>query len=121
MGVLLRKLFELQKWEAPDPGYWVQYGYAVEKVDPRGVGKSEGNIYQFGSQEVGMVQMLWTGWEHNPGALEKLGLVVIRTSQTKEAFPFVQIRQKDSTMWSYQHVTNRLLGRSLRLRYIPDI
>ncbi|KAJ6020711.1 hypothetical protein N7540_006215 [Penicillium herquei] len=51
MGVPLRKLSELQKWEAPDPGYWVQYGYAVANVDPRGVGKSEGNIYQFGSQE----------------------------------------------------------------------
>lgn len=51
IGAPLRKLSELQKWEAPDPGYWVQYGYAVANVDPRSVGNSEGNIYQFGSQE----------------------------------------------------------------------
>ncbi len=51
MGVPLRKLSELQKWEGPDPGYWVQYGYAVINPDPRGVGKSGGDIYQFGTQE----------------------------------------------------------------------
>ncbi|KAF7556693.1 hypothetical protein G7Z17_g1195 [Cylindrodendrum hubeiense] len=51
MGVPLRKLSELQKWEGPDPAYWVQHGYAVVNPDPRGVGKSSGNIYHFGSQE----------------------------------------------------------------------
>ena len=51
MGVPISELSELQKWEGPDPGYWVQHGYAVANVDPRGVGKSEGNIYQFGTQE----------------------------------------------------------------------
>ncbi|KAH6989606.1 Alpha/Beta hydrolase protein [Ilyonectria sp. MPI-CAGE-AT-0026] len=51
MGIPLRKLSELQKWEGPDPGYWVQHGYAVVNPDPRGVGKSSGNIYHFGSQE----------------------------------------------------------------------
>lgn len=51
MGVPLSKLSEFQKWEGPDPGYWVQFGYAIVAPDPRGVGKSEGNIYQFGTQE----------------------------------------------------------------------
>ncbi|KKK12608.1 hypothetical protein P175DRAFT_0210150 [Aspergillus ochraceoroseus IBT 24754] len=51
MAVPLRKLSELQKWEGPDPAYWVQHGYAVINADPRGVGKSEGDIYHFGSQE----------------------------------------------------------------------
>lgn len=51
MGVPLRKLSELQKWEGPDPAYWVEHGYAIVNADARGVGKSEGNIYQFGSQE----------------------------------------------------------------------
>ncbi|ETS82448.1 hypothetical protein PFICI_04324 [Pestalotiopsis fici W106-1] len=51
MGVPQHKLSELQKWEGPDPGYWVQHGYAIVNPDPRGVGKSSGNIYQFGSQE----------------------------------------------------------------------
>ncbi|PCG89256.1 CocE/NonD hydrolase [Penicillium occitanis (nom. inval.)] len=51
IGVTLRKLSELQKWDSPDQGYWVQYGYVVVNVGSRGVGKTEGNIYQFGSQE----------------------------------------------------------------------
>jgi uncharacterized protein len=51
MGVPLRKVSELQKWEGPDPAYWVKYGHAVINPDPRGVGKSGGNIYQFGTQE----------------------------------------------------------------------
>lgn len=29
----------------------MQYGYVVVNVGSRGVGKTEGNIYQFGSQE----------------------------------------------------------------------
>lgn len=45
VGVPLSKLTELQKWEGPDPGYWVQFGYAIISPDARGVGKSEGNIY----------------------------------------------------------------------------
>ncbi|KAK5994366.1 Cocaine esterase [Cladobotryum mycophilum] len=51
MAVPLEKLSEWQKWEGPDPAEWVQHGYAIVNPDPRGVGKSEGNIYQFGSQE----------------------------------------------------------------------
>lgn len=84
MGAPLRKLSELQKWDSPDQGYWVLYGYAVANVDPRGVGKSEGNIYQFGSQEgrAGMVRMLLTGLEHSPVAPVKLVLVVTRISQS---------------------------------------
>lgn len=50
-GIPLSKLSELQKWEAPDPAYWVPQGYAIVSPDPRGCGKSEGNIYQFGTQE----------------------------------------------------------------------
>lgn len=51
MGVPLSKLSELQKWEGPDPAYWVYHGYAVVNPDPRGVYKSEGDIYAFGTQE----------------------------------------------------------------------
>ncbi len=51
MGVPQKKLSNLQKWEGPDPAYWVHHGYAVVNADPRGVGKNPGNIYQFGSQE----------------------------------------------------------------------
>jgi predicted acyl esterase len=51
MGVPQSALSELQKWEGPDPAFWVDKGYAIVNPDPRGVGKSEGNIYQWGSQE----------------------------------------------------------------------
>ena len=51
VGVPLRELSEFQKWEGPDPAYWVPHGYAVVNADPRGVGKSEGDIYCMGSQE----------------------------------------------------------------------
>ncbi|KAF2014630.1 alpha/beta-hydrolase [Aaosphaeria arxii CBS 175.79] len=51
MGVPLHKLSEFQRWEGPDPAYWVYHGFTVVNADPRGVYKSEGNIYQFGSQE----------------------------------------------------------------------
>lgn len=57
MGVPLSKLSELQKWEGPDPAYWVQFGYAVVAPDARGVYNSEGNIYQFGTQEAEDVRL----------------------------------------------------------------
>lgn len=51
LGVPLRELSEFQKWEGPDPAYWVLHGYAVVNPDARGVGYSEGDIYTVGSQE----------------------------------------------------------------------
>lgn len=39
----------LYKSEGPDAGFWVCHGYAVVNPDPRGVGKSEGNIHVWGS------------------------------------------------------------------------
>lgn len=50
-GVPLSSLSDFQKWEGPDPAYWVLHGYAIVNADPRGVGKSEGNICAMGSQE----------------------------------------------------------------------
>lgn len=41
----------LTKFEAPDPAYWVQHGYAVCNPDARGIAHSEGNITMIGSQE----------------------------------------------------------------------
>ncbi|WP_286254200.1 CocE/NonD family hydrolase [Streptomyces graminofaciens] len=38
----------LQAFEAPDPGYWVQYGYAIAVVDTRGTGHSEGDQLWWG-------------------------------------------------------------------------
>lgn len=40
----------LNKFESPNPGYWVSHGYAVVNADPRGVHNSEGNIHAVGQQ-----------------------------------------------------------------------
>lgn len=45
------RLSNLQKFEAPDPAYWVDKGYAVINPDIRGSGLSEGNLMQWGSQD----------------------------------------------------------------------
>ena len=39
----------LSKSEGPDAGYWVSQGYAVVNPDPRGAGKSQGDIHGWGS------------------------------------------------------------------------
>lgn len=41
----------LNKFEGANPGYWVDHGYAVVNVDPRGVYGSEGDIQFFGQQD----------------------------------------------------------------------
>ncbi|MFK4302861.1 MULTISPECIES: CocE/NonD family hydrolase [unclassified Paenibacillus] len=41
----------LNKFEGPNPGYWVNHGYAIVHPDPRGVFNSEGNIHAWGKQE----------------------------------------------------------------------
>ncbi len=38
-------------WEAPDPAYWVQQGYAVVLLDSRGYGKSEGTASVLSMQD----------------------------------------------------------------------
>lgn len=50
-GVPKDALSGLQSWEAPDPAWWVNAGYALVNVDIRGVGMSEGNGCYFGSQD----------------------------------------------------------------------
>ena len=50
-GVPLDATTELMKWEAADPGYWVEHGYAVLHPDVRGAFRSEGNIYWMGRRE----------------------------------------------------------------------
>jgi hypothetical protein len=41
----------LEKFEGPDPAYWVAQGYAVCNPDPRGIGESDGDSAMFGRQE----------------------------------------------------------------------
>lgn len=40
----------LQCFEAPDPAYWCQYGYAICVVDQRGIAHSEGDMVFLGKQ-----------------------------------------------------------------------
>jgi predicted acyl esterase len=51
MGVPPGAVSNMSKFESPDPGYWCRHGYAVANVDPRGIGHSEGDFIQFGTQD----------------------------------------------------------------------
>lgn len=51
MGVPPGTVSGMSKFESPDPGYWCRRGYAVANVDPRGIGHSEGDFIQFGTQD----------------------------------------------------------------------
>ncbi len=48
-GVPRKAVSGLQKFEGPDPCYWVKHGYAVVNPDVRGAYRSEGVILFFGS------------------------------------------------------------------------
>ncbi|CAN5163253.1 CocE/NonD family hydrolase [soil metagenome] len=49
-GVPLDLVSELQKFEGPDPAFWVEQGYVVLNPDPRGTGSSEGDMTYWGRQ-----------------------------------------------------------------------
>lgn len=49
-GVPLDATSGLEKFEAPDPAFWVKYGYVIINPDSRGAFNSEGNLIYWGSQ-----------------------------------------------------------------------
>ena len=51
MGVPTGAVSNVCKFESSDPMYWWYQGYAVANVDPRGIGNSEGDFQQFGTQD----------------------------------------------------------------------
>jgi predicted acyl esterase len=51
MGIPPGTVSNMSKFESPDPGYWCRRGYAVANIDPRGIGHSEGDFVQFGTQD----------------------------------------------------------------------
>lgn len=51
MGVPYEWVSGLEKFEGPNPAYWVNQGYAVIHPDPRGVFHSEGDLLMFGQQD----------------------------------------------------------------------
>ncbi|QKZ24541.1 CocE/NonD family hydrolase [Streptomyces chartreusis] len=50
-GIAVGTLSGLEKFEGPDPAFWVAHGYAVVNVDARGAFMSEGDIHMFSPQE----------------------------------------------------------------------
>jgi predicted acyl esterase len=50
-GVPVDAVSGLQKWEAPDPGYWCAHGFAIVNPDARGAFESNGDIEVFSPQE----------------------------------------------------------------------
>ncbi|MDO4163321.1 MAG: CocE/NonD family hydrolase [Bacteroides sp.] len=50
-GVPLDATSGLEKFEGPDPAYWVEHGYAVVNPDKRGAYMSEGDILYWGHED----------------------------------------------------------------------
>lgn len=50
-GVPLDTTSGLEKFEGPDPAYWVAHGYAVVNPDKRGAYMSEGNLLYWGHED----------------------------------------------------------------------
>ena len=71
----------MSKFESPDPGYWCRHGYAVANVDPRGVGHSEGDFMQFGTQEGKDGYDFISGQRSRPGAMVTSPLLVTPASR----------------------------------------
>ena len=73
-NVPLSSVSELQRFEGADPAYWVAQGYIVLSPNPRGVGKSEGNIRYWGRQlaEDGYDFIEWAS--HQPWSSGKVGM-----------------------------------------------
>lgn len=50
-GVPMNATSGLEKFEGPDPAYWVANGYAIVNVDKRGAYMSEGNLLYWGHED----------------------------------------------------------------------
>ena len=75
-------------WEAPDPVWWTERGYAVVNGDLRGAGTSEGESALLSDQEGEDVHDLieWAGaQEWSTGAVGLLGVSYLAMSQWKAA------------------------------------
>jgi uncharacterized protein len=78
----------LTGWEAPDPVWWTEHGYAVVNCDLRGAGTSEGKSDLLSDQEGEDVYDLieWAGSQPwSSGAVGLLGVSYLAMSQWKAA------------------------------------
>ncbi|MBP2650525.1 MAG: CoA-transferase [Firmicutes bacterium] len=51
VGIPLAATSQLERFEGPDPAYWVNQGYAIVNPDNRGAYSSAGNIHYWGTQD----------------------------------------------------------------------
>ena len=64
-------------WEVPDPGYWTKHGYAVVRIDERGLGQSPGilDTMSRGTSEAFFDAVEWAA--EQPWSSGKVGLLGI--------------------------------------------
>lgn len=75
-------------WEAPDPAWWAQQGYAVINLDTRGGGHSEGRGDLLSDQEADDIAQVIAWAAHQPwsnGRVGMLGVSYLALSQFKVA------------------------------------
>jgi hypothetical protein len=77
-GVDPKDVTGLSKSEGPDAGFWVCHGYAVVNPDTRGAGRSQGDIYAWGSVDgqdgydvIEWICMAPLGWPWRNGSSPK--------------------------------------------------
>lgn len=74
----------LLSWEAPDPEFWVPEGYAILRIDERGIGKSPGklDIISVGLKEDFYDAIEWAGTQDwSNGKVGLLGISYLAMSQ----------------------------------------
>ncbi len=75
-------------FEAPDPAYWTQHGYAVINVDPRGLWNSQGDATFYSAQEArDMYDLIeWAGTQDwSNGKVGMSGVSYLAISQWRAA------------------------------------
>jgi predicted acyl esterase len=82
------RISDQTSWEAPDPGWWAQQGYAVINLDTRGGGHSEGRGDLLSDQEADDIAQViaWAAdqpWSN--GRIGMLGVSYLALSQYKVA------------------------------------
>ncbi|MFF2486170.1 CocE/NonD family hydrolase [Microbacterium sp. NPDC058062] len=91
VGVPAGDLSFLQAFEAPDPGYWCDQGYAIVVVDAAGTGHSEGDEYFVGSASARNVydviewlaEQSWCSGKVGMGGSSYLGMIQWATAAEK--------------------------------------
>lgn len=82
------RISDQTSWEAPDPAWWVQQGYAVVNLDTRGGGHSEGRGDLLSDQEADDISQVIAWAAEQPwssGRVGMLGVSYLALSQYKVA------------------------------------